>query len=91
MLGRHAQIFGGPDYLGLHVVRIVRFATLLLNQLDFPTFVLSHSPSLAQSCLFEPRWVRDRPVIFSVFANLKHGEQECRFVKRAEKFGPFLE
>ncbi len=35
--------------------------------------------------------MRDRPVIFSVFSNLKHGEQECPFVKRAEKFGPFLE
>ena len=71
MLGRHAHIFGRPDFLGLHVSSIFRFVTLLLNQLDIPTCVLSHSPSLAQSCLFEPKWVCDWPVIFSVFSTLR--------------------
>ena len=91
VLGRHAHIFGRPDFLGLHVAGIFRFVTLVLNQLDIPTCVRSYSPSPPQPCRFEPEWVCDRLVIFSVFSNLKHGEEECRFAKRAEKFGPFLE
>jgi hypothetical protein len=91
MLCGHPNVFGGPGLSGFRVVSDLPSSARLHNQLAFPANAFSRFQSQAQSRLFELKGTFSRPVIFFVFSNLKHGDQECRFVKRAEKFGPYLE